>query len=96
MQYTGSSFSQPLTTVFARVLRAESHGARPKGFFPARASFASATPDLGREALYRPVFGGVGRALASLRRLQHGEVQLYVLYVALTLIALLVWKIGPG
>ncbi|HXJ33821.1 MAG TPA: proton-conducting transporter membrane subunit [Candidatus Eisenbacteria bacterium] len=96
MQYTGSSFSQPLTTVFARVLRVESGGAAPKGFFPARASFASATPDVAREGLYRPVFGGVRRALGSLRWLQHGEVQLYVLYVALTLIALLVWKIGPG
>ena len=96
MQYTGSSFSQPLTTMFTHVLGADSGGTPPKGFFPGRASFASTTPDLARERLYRPIFSGVGRALASLRWLQHGEVQLYVLYVALTLIALLLLRVGLG
>ena len=30
--------------------------------------------------------------LSQLRWLQHGNVQLYVLYIAVTLIVLLVWK----
>ena len=94
MQYTGSSFSEPLTAVFGLVLPAEAHGTAPRGFFPARASFARTTPDLGRERLYRPLFRGLGRALASFRWLQHGVVQLYVLYIALTLVALLLWGIG--
>lgn len=96
MQYTGASFSQPLTAVFARVLRTESRGTQPAGFFPERATFSSATPDLARERLYRPLFRGIERALARLRWLQHGEVQLYVLYIALTLVMLLLWKIGLG
>jgi formate hydrogenlyase subunit 3/multisubunit Na+/H+ antiporter MnhD subunit len=96
MQYTGSSFSQPLTAVFASVLSIETAAVPPKGFFPARASFASTTPDLGRERLYRPLFRGLGRTLASLRWLQHGVVQLYVLYIALTLVALLLWRLAPG
>jgi formate hydrogenlyase subunit 3/multisubunit Na+/H+ antiporter MnhD subunit len=95
MQYTGSSFSQPLTMVFARVLQAEVHDALPKGFFPSHASFASMTPDLGRERLYRPLFLGLGRTLVRLRWLQHGVVQLYVLYIGLTLVGLLLWSIGP-
>ncbi len=32
--------------------------------------------------------------LARLRWLQHGRVQLYVLYIALALLVLLVWKLG--
>jgi formate hydrogenlyase subunit 3/multisubunit Na+/H+ antiporter MnhD subunit len=94
MQYTGSSFSQPLTAVFAGVLLTEHRGASPEGFFPANASFASRTPDLWRERLYRPLFHALERGLASFRWLQHGRVQLYVLYIALTLVALLLWKIG--
>jgi len=47
-----------------------------------------------REAVYRPLFAGVDCALARLRWLQHGNVHLYVLYIALTLLVLLVWKLG--
>jgi len=94
MQYTGSSFARPLLDVFHVVLPTRTRGARPTGFFPAAASFASATPDPGRERLYDPLFGGVARALARLRWLQHGQVHLYVLYVAATLVALLLWEIG--
>ncbi len=93
MQYTGSSFSQPLMAVFERVLRTEFRNSPPQGFFPRSASFASNTPDLWRERLYRPLFRALGYGLASFRWLQHGQVQLYVLYIALTLVALLLWKI---
>jgi NADH:ubiquinone oxidoreductase subunit 5 (subunit L)/multisubunit Na+/H+ antiporter MnhA subunit len=96
MQYTGSSFSQPLVAVFGRAVPMESRGTPPRGFFPARAAFASVAADLGREWLYGPLFRGLGRALASFRRLQHGQVQSYVLYIALTLVALLLWTIGLG
>jgi formate hydrogenlyase subunit 3/multisubunit Na+/H+ antiporter MnhD subunit len=94
MQYGGSSFGQPLMDVFRVVLPTRTHAALPKGFFPASASFATATPDLARERLYDPVVRGLVRLLASLRWLQHGQVQLYVLYVAATLVGLFFWKIG--
>jgi hypothetical protein len=42
--------------------------------------------------LYRPGFLKVNWGLSKLRRLQQGEVQLYVLYIAVTLIVLLAWK----
>jgi hypothetical protein len=32
-------------------------------------------------------------ALSKLRGLQHGRVQVYVLYIVLTLLALLIWKL---
>ena len=42
------------------------------------------------------VFAGLERTLAPLRWLQQGRVQLYVLYIAFTLLVLLVWKLGEA
>ncbi len=39
-------------------------------------------------------FSGIGRALGRLQWFQHGRIQFYVLYVVLTLIALIAWKLG--
>ena len=36
------------------------------------------------------------RAAGRLRWLQHGRLHLYVLYIAVTLLVLLVWKLGVG
>ena len=94
MQYTASSFAQPLMTLFAPLLRTRRKLAAPEGYFPHAASLTTATPDVARTALYEPVFSGVGWVLARLRWLQHGRIQLYVLYIALTLLVLLLWKLG--
>jgi len=94
MQYTASSFAQPLMTLFAPLLRTRRTLAAPEGYFPRAASLTTATPDAARVALYEPAFSGVAWVLARLRWLQHGRIQLYVLYIALTLLVLLVWKLG--
>jgi NADH:ubiquinone oxidoreductase subunit 5 (subunit L)/multisubunit Na+/H+ antiporter MnhA subunit len=94
MQYGGSSFGQPLMEVFRAVVPIRAAEALPKGFFPATASFASTAPDLARERLWDPLVRGLVCLLARLRWLQHGRVQLYVLYVAATLVGLLFWKVG--
>ncbi len=94
MQYTGSSFAQPLTDLFAPFLQTRENLAPPEGLFPRTASFASETPDVFGARLYTPIFATIGRGLAALRWLQHGQVHLYVLYIALTLLALFIWKLG--
>jgi hydrogenase-4 component B len=94
MQYTASSFAQPLTTLFAPLLRTRRKLAAPEGYFPREASLATATPDPARVAVYEPAFSGVGWVLARMRWLQQGRIQLYVLYIALTLLVLLLWKLG--
>jgi len=94
LQYTGSSFAQPLADLFTPMTGTRRRLAPAVGFFPQAASFTSETPDPCRERVYRPVFAALERTLAPLRWLQHGRVQLYVLYIALTLLVLLVWKLG--
>jgi len=94
MQYTASSFAQPLTALFAPLLRTRQQQPVLTEYFPQEAALATETPEPWREDLYQPVFRAVGWGLARLRWLQHGRVQLYVLYIAVTLLVLLVWYLG--
>jgi hydrogenase-4 component B len=95
MQYTASSFAQPLTDLFRSFLGTRREFTPPHGALPTQpAAFHSETPDAFTERIFRPVFNGIARLMEHPRRLQHGRVQLYVLYVALTLVALLVWYVG--
>ncbi len=93
MQYTASSFAAPLTALFRPVLRTAARQHGPTGLFPGKASFSSHTADVGEERFYAPIFRGVRTVLGKLHWLQHGTVQLYILYIALALLALLIWKI---
>jgi hypothetical protein len=44
--------------------------------------------------VYRPLFSELRERMSQLRWLQHGRLHLYILYIAVTLIVLLVWQLG--
>jgi hydrogenase-4 component B len=92
IQYTASSFVQPITTLFRWLLGAKRQLQKPEGFFPTNTSLRTETPDLTHEELYRPGFLKLNWGISKLRWMQKGHVQLYVLYIAITLIVLLAWK----
>jgi len=94
MQYTASSFADPLTELFKPLLGTKQHGKDVTGYFPAQADFHSETPDAAREKLFAPVFILISRIISPIRKVQHGNLNGYLLYIAITLIALLVWKTG--
>jgi len=94
MQYTATSFAEPIVRGFAGLLSPRHKYEPPKGPFPREAALESETPDACREKIFRPAFRGIDWVLAHLRWLQHGGVHLYVLYIALTLLILLVWRLG--
>jgi hypothetical protein len=94
MQYTGSSYVQPLTLLTRVALRTRRSLERPQGYFPTSGALATETPDAWLELLYRPLFASVGWILARLRWLKHGHTYLYVLYIAATTVSLLVWYVG--
>ncbi len=91
MQYTASSFSQPLTDVFQPAIGMTKQAPESADYFPRAAALVTDTPEPWRELLYRPLFAGFAWCFGRLRWLQHGRVQLYVLYVALTTLVLLVF-----
>lgn len=91
MQYTGSSFSEPIRGMFAALLPARRHVVAPEGLFPREASFLSELVRPFQERFYVPAFEAMGRGMARLRWLHHGRVQLYVLYIVVTLVFMLGW-----
>jgi hypothetical protein len=93
MQYTASSFAQPLTDLFGPLLGTKKKISSPRGIFPAEAALKTTTPDISSEEMYRPIFERINEWLSRLRWLQHGKVQLYVLYIAVTLIGVLGWEL---
>jgi hydrogenase-4 component B len=93
MQYTASSFAQPIIDLFNVFQRGRKRFKAPKGYFPSTASFETKTLDTSREHVYRPIFEGVEGLLKKVKVMQHGRIQLYVLYIVLTLAVLLFWKL---
>jgi len=96
MQYTGSSFVDPFVRFFGRLLGTRRTFLPPRGYFPDSASLSTHTPDSSREHVYRPVFHAIEQTLSKIQWLQHGRLNLYILYIALTLLALMAWKLGAG
>jgi len=94
MQYTSSSYAQPITWFFASVLRTRKTLKAPEGLFPADASLHTETPDVSMEHGYRPAFSLINWLFSKLQWIQHGRVNFYVMYIALTIVVLLVWFLG--
>ena len=94
MQYTSSSYAQPITWFFETVLRTRKKLESPQGLFPTDASLHTETPDIAMENGYRPTFSVINWAFSKLQWIQHGYVNYYVLYIALTIVALLIWFLG--
>jgi len=91
MQYTGTSLSQTLVTLFSFFLWPKLNWPTLRGAFPATGRFASIVPDTILDRLVLPVFYFAGRHLPSLRILQQGQTHLYVLYILIIVIMLLIW-----
>lgn len=93
MQYTSSSFAGPIMEFFHPVLRTKTDLHAPDGIFPRRAVLHTHTTDNFRACLFEPAFNLVRRTAMRLCRFQQGQIQVYVLYLAVTLIVLLAWKL---
>jgi formate hydrogenlyase subunit 3/multisubunit Na+/H+ antiporter MnhD subunit len=93
MQYTASSFASPLLGSFRLVTRPDSRITAPQGMFPAEAALHTRIEDTFERHVFHPAFR-LARTLAlRLHWLQAGPNQLYVLYVAMAILVLLVWKL---
>jgi len=92
MQYTASSFAQPIIDLFRFFLRTKKHITIPEAYFPAAANLETHTSDLGRDRIYKPLFTGIEMFFLQLKFLQEGRIQVYVLYIVVTLLILLVWN----
>jgi formate hydrogenlyase subunit 3/multisubunit Na+/H+ antiporter MnhD subunit len=93
IQYTYSSFTQPLVEMFHALTGRAGAATRPWGLFPARAGYVAESEDHVLNA-FLAFFGLVDRKLEALHHLQQGQVHVYVLYIAATLVGLLAWGLA--
>jgi hydrogenase-4 component B len=92
MQYTSSSFAQMLVGLFGWVLHPRIHRPQQLGLFPQQSVFRSHVPDTVLDEVVLPGFRLGAWLLAWLRVFQRGNIQTYLLYIFLALIALLLWR----
>jgi len=93
MQYTSGSFGAAITAVLPAFLAPSSVAELPGGTFPAAASFRTEAPDPFGTKLYEPLAAWWAGRLAHMRRLQSGQLTLYLVYVFLTMLVTLAWSV---
>lgn len=92
LQYTSSSFAQMLVDLFAWALRPKGRAPEELPLFPGKSSFHSDVPDVVLDEAILPAFRSVAWLFSWFRWFQHGNVQTYLLYIFVALIALLLWR----
>jgi hydrogenase-4 component B len=88
MQYTAGSFASTITGWFAWLLRPRRNAHPPGGPFPQEASFEEHTPEAVLEHVVAPASSLIMRLSSAVRRLQHGRLQAYLIYLLAGLAAL--------
>jgi hydrogenase-4 component B len=96
MQYTAGSFAGIITGWFAWILRPQRHARLSKENFPTHSSFEEHTPETVLEHVVEPAGSMVMRAATAVRRLQHGRLQAYILYLLIGLAALALLALWGG
>ncbi len=94
MEYTATAFAEPLRRVFAELYRPTKEltiDFHPDSkYFVQSIEYRSGITPWFEQILYAPLLRLVERAARQVRRLQSGSLHLYLLYVALALVALLI------
>ena len=88
MQYVSGSFARIAEGWFSWILQPERKLRRPRGLFPTEAIRLERIPETVLERVIGPIGSVIMLAATSARRLQHGRLQFYVLYVVVGLISL--------
>lgn len=94
MQYSSSSFSQPLVRFFNFFLRISTGFKGPRGIFPKDSHYLTEIPDIFEKRFFAPVFVKIHDFLVLLHRFQNGRIQMYIMYIGAMLLILLIWKLS--
>jgi hydrogenase-4 component B len=88
MQYTSGSFAGVATGWFRWILQPERKLRRPRGYFPAAAIRLERIPETVLERILAPASVVILQVSTTVRRLQHGRLQFYILYLVAGLLGL--------
>jgi hydrogenase-4 component B len=94
MQYTGTSFSEMVVSLLGAIV---SPGLRRPGLVAsiptAEARFDYTVTETVLDRILTPIFQWAGLAFSYLRKVQHGQLHIYILYIFATLFILMVWPL---
>jgi NADH:ubiquinone oxidoreductase subunit 5 (subunit L)/multisubunit Na+/H+ antiporter MnhA subunit len=93
MQYTASSFAQPLLASLGTILKQTRRATLPQGYFPTSGHFTEHLMDQSLESFWMPAATKTISLFRRLKFLQQGRLQSYLLYILVTLILILLWKV---
>jgi len=93
MQYTASSFADPLNRQFGALMHVSREIEMPRGLFPGAARLETESDDPFHHLLFAPTFRWLDRLLNRAEIIQRGHTHIYVLYVAATLLVVLIFSI---
>jgi hydrogenase-4 component B len=94
MQYSATSFVDPIRAPFSTLLRTRVTSKAPAGYFPDAAHYEDHVRDMAGERVLVPLWRRFLRLNSRMRVIQGGRTQLYLVYVVATLLALLLWQMG--
>jgi hydrogenase-4 component B len=96
MEYTATGFSKPLRMIFKALFRPRREVQREydlSPYFATTLRFESHTEEVFQTRIYRPLHYAVLRLSRRMRRLQAGSLQAYLIYIFVTLVALLLFAL---
>ena len=93
MQYTGTSFSEMVVNLLEAIVAPKRRRPELAAFIPPVGSrFDYTITETVLDRILTPIFEWTGLAFSYLRRVQHGQINIYVLYIFATLFVLMFWK----
>lgn len=93
MQYTGSSFTSNIRSLFGRLLKRDEQLTKPQGLFPTEGRFSWQGKDRIEEVGVRPLLSGTRRFLQWFNWIQQGNLQIYLLYALLFLMVVIIFAV---
>ena len=96
MQYTASSFSDPVLQVVNRAVGLKKDYVLPAGIFPGKSSIISGTADILDRHVIGPGVKLINKVLGLFTWIQSGKTQNYLIYGLLFLLAALFLVMGAG
>jgi hydrogenase-4 component B len=91
IQYTGTSFTEILTGLFAGAVRADERVPAIEGPAPRPSRYRNRPTETLLERGILPALSLAAGSFSLLRRLQHGQMNVYMLYIFVTLFLLMIW-----
>ncbi len=94
MQYTGGSFAHSFAVLLQPLVRARIQTPKLEGLFPSEPRAVMTIPDWFASIWERCLFRPIGLIAEKVKELQHGLVNIYILYIFIALMTALVWALG--